>query len=161
MTDRLAALATLTTLPGAARERALHDFGEAYRDEPLVLDKWFTLQAAIAEDGTLERVRGLMGHPTFSIGNPNRVRALVGSFAMLNATQFHRADGSGYEFLARIVIEIDGANPQLASRLATAFGSWRMMDEPRRARAEAALRKIAKNSNISRDVADIVQRSLT
>jgi len=161
MTDRLAALGTLTTLPGEARERALQAFAEAYRDEPLVLDKWFTLQAAIAEDGTLERVRHLMGHPAFSMGNPNRVRALIGSFAMLNPTQFHRPDGSGYSFLADIVLQLDDANPQLASRLATAFGPWRMMDASRRTHAEAALRRIAKNSNLSRDVADIVQRSLT
>jgi aminopeptidase N len=160
MTDRLAALATLTTLPGEAREDALRRFGESYRDEPLVLDKWFTLQATIAEDGTLERVQRLMAHPAFSMGNPNRVRALVGSFAMLNPTQFHRADGSGYEFLSRIVLQLDGPNPQLASRLATAFGAWRLMSESRRSRAEAALRHIAEKGSLSRDVADIVQRSL-
>jgi aminopeptidase N len=160
MTDRLAALGTLTTLPGAARERALQDFAQTFRDEPLVLDKWLTLQAAIPEQGTLERVRGLMAHPAFSIGNPNRVRALVGSFAMLNPTQFHRRDGSGYDFVAQIVLQVDGSNPQLAARLATAFGPWRMMEEGRRALAEAALRNIAKYSNLSRDVADIVQRSL-
>jgi len=161
MTDRLAALGTLTTLPGDARERALREFAETYRDEPLVLDKWFGLQAGIAEDGTLERVQRLMNHSAFSIGNPNRVRALIGSFAMGNPTQFHRPDGAGYDFLGRIVLQVDGSNPQLASRLATAFGPWRMMDEGRRTRAEAALRTIAKNSNLSRDVADIVQRSLT
>jgi aminopeptidase N len=161
MTDRLAALGTLTTLPGQARESALLEFGERYCDEPLVLDKWFTLQAAIAEDGTLERVRRLMAHPAFSMANPNRVRALVGSFAMLNQTQFHRADGAGYDFVSQIVRQVDGSNPQLAARLATAFGSWRMMEQSRRSRAEAALRAIAKNSNLSRDVADIVQRSLT
>jgi aminopeptidase N len=87
------------------------------------------------------------------------VRALVGSFAM-NPTQFNRADGAGYDFLSRIVLQLDGANPQLASRLATAFGPWRMMDEGRRRRAEAALRRIAENANLSRDVADIAQRSL-
>jgi aminopeptidase N len=161
MTDRLAGLATLTTLPGAAREAALQRFGERYRDEPLVLDKWFTLQAAIAEPGTLDRVRGLMRHPAFALSNPNRVRALIGSFAMMNPTQFNRPDGSGYDFLADIVTGIDPSNPQLAARLATAFGSWRMLDAPRRAQAEKALRRIAEKPNLSRDLEDIAQRALT
>ena len=81
------------------------------------------------------------------------------AFAMLNPTQFHRADGSGYEFLSRIVLQLDGPNPQLASRLATAFGAWRLMSESRRSRAEAALRHIAEKGSLSRDVADIDQRS--
>jgi aminopeptidase N len=160
MTDRLAALGTLTTLPGDAREAALGAFAEGYAAEPLVLDKWFTLQAAIPEETTLERVRGLMSHPAFALTNPNRVRALVGSFAMLNPTQFHHASGSGYAFLAGQIVGIDDANPQLASRLATAFGNWRMMDRPRREQAEAALRSIAQKPKLSRDVADIVQRAL-
>jgi aminopeptidase N len=100
MTDRLAAFATLTTLPGDARERAIARFAELYGHEPLVLDKWFTLQAAIPEPGTLDRVRGLMSHPAFSMSNPNRVRALIGSFAAANPTQFNRPDGAGYAFLA-------------------------------------------------------------
>jgi aminopeptidase N len=160
MTDRLAALGTLTTIPGDAREAALRGFAETYAAEPLVLDKWFTLQAAIPEEATLERVRGLMNHPAFSMTNPNRVRALVGSFAMLNPTQFHHASGSGYAFLADQIVGIDDANPQLASRLATAFGNWRTMDWPRRERAEAALRSIAQKPKLSRDVADIVHRAL-
>jgi aminopeptidase N len=161
MTDRIAGLSTLTTLPGAAREAALQRFVERYRDEPLVLDKWFTLQAAIAEEGTLGRVKELMRHPAFSLSNPNRVRALIGSFAMMNPTQFNRPDGAGYDFLAEIVSGIDPSNPQLASRLATAFGSWRMLDASRRAQAEKALRKIAEKPNLSRDLGDIVQRALT
>jgi aminopeptidase N len=160
MTDRLAAFSVLTTIPGAAREAAIGRFGERYGDEPLVLDKWFTLQAAIAEPETLERVKRLMEHPAFSIANPNRVRALVGSFAMLNQTAFHRGDGSGYDFVANIVLQVDGSNPQLASRLLTAFGPWRMMEEARRKHAERALRRVAEKANLSRDVADIARRSL-
>jgi aminopeptidase N len=160
MTDRLAALGTLTTIPGAARETALAAFGQTYADEPLVLDKWFTLQASIPEPATLERVKDLMRHPTFAMTNPNRVRALIGSFAMLNPPQFHQPTGAGYDFLADIIIELDGSNPQLASRLATSFGSWRMMDQARRERAEKALHRIAEKANLSRDVGDIVQRSL-
>jgi aminopeptidase N len=160
MTDRLAAFGTLTTIPGEMREAAIARFGEQYRHEPLVLDKWFALQSAIAEPETLDRVKRLMDHPAFSIMNPNRVRSLVGSFAMLNLTEFNRADGAGYEFLADIVLHLDSLNPQLAARLLTAFGSWRIMDRDRRRRAELALRRIAENPSLSRDVGDIVQRSL-
>jgi aminopeptidase N len=160
MTDRLASLNVLMTLPGDAREHAIDTFEERYRDEPLVLDKWFTLQAAIPEDGTLERVRRLMSHPGFSINNPNRVRSLVGSFAMLNQMQFNRADGSGYDFLAEIVLRVDEFNPQLAARLLTAFGTWRMMEKTRRSHAKNALLRIAGKPNLSRDVSDIAHRSL-
>ncbi|WP_114945472.1 aminopeptidase N [Microvirga calopogonii] len=160
MTDRLASLSVLTSLPGAVREEAIARFGDRYRNEPLVLDKWFTLQAAIPEDGTLERVKGLMQHPAFSIANPNRVRALIGSFAMLNQVQFNRADGAGYRFLASIVLRTDELNPQLAARLLTAFSTWRMMENTRRSHAEEALRSIAQKPNLSRDVGDIVSRTL-
>jgi aminopeptidase N len=160
MTDRLASLGVLMMLPGEAREHAIDTFEERYRDEPLVLDKWFTLQAAIPEEGTLNRVKRLMGHPGFSISNPNRVRSLVGSFAMLNQMQFNRIDGSGYDFLADIVLRVDELNPQLAARLLTAFSTWRMMENTRRSHAKRALLRIAGKSNLSRDVGDIVLRSL-
>jgi aminopeptidase N len=160
MTDRLASLSVQTTLPGAVREEAIARFSDRYRNEPLVLDKWFTLQAAIPEDGTLDRVKDLMQHPAFSITNPNRVRALIGSFAMLNQVQFNRADGAGYRFLASIVLRADELNPQLAARLLTAFSTWRMMESTRRSHAEQALRSIAQKPNLSRDVGDIVSRSL-
>jgi aminopeptidase N len=160
MTDRLAAFAVLTSIPGEARESAIAVFGERFHDEPLVLDKWFTLQAAISERGTLDRVKRLMGHPAFSMGNPNRVRSLIGSFAMLNQAEFNRPDGAGYDFLAEVVLELDQGNPQVAARLLTAFGSWRMVEKNRRERAEQALRRIAEKPNLSRDVGDIAQRSL-
>jgi aminopeptidase N len=160
MTDRLASLSVLTTIPGKAREEAMARFGERYRNEPLVIDKWFTLQAAIPEDGTLERVKSLMEHPAFSIGNPNRVRSLIGRFAMLTQVQFNRADGAGYRFLASIVLRADELNPQLAARLLTAFSTWKMMESTRRKHAEQALLSIAGKPNLSRDVGDIVSRSL-
>lgn len=160
MTDRLAALGVLMTLPGEVREKAITRFEETYRDEPLVLDKWFTLQAAIPEDSTLERVKRLMTHSAFSLNNPNRVRALIGSFAILNQIQFNRVDGAGYTLLAAIVLQADELNPQLAARLLTAFSSWRMMEPVRRAHAKRALLSIAQKPNLSRDVGDIVNRSL-
>ncbi|SEP26607.1 aminopeptidase N [Methylobacterium sp. ap11] len=160
MTDRLAALATLSLVPGAAREAALARFGEAYRGEPLVLDKWFALQAMIPEAGTLERVRGLMHHAAFSLGNPNRVRSLIASFSLNNPTQFHRPDGAGYDLTAEVVLALDGKNPQVAARLLTAFNTWRMVEGGRRLRAEAALRRVAEAPGLSPDVSDIVGRSL-
>jgi aminopeptidase N len=160
MTDKLAALAVLSQIPGEARETALGAFATDYADNPLVLDKWLALQAAIPEDGTLARVRKLMQHPSFSLSNPNRTRSLIGSFAMANMSQFHRADGAGYEFLADIVLTLDGTNPQVAARLLGSFRTWRSLEQNRRMRAEAALRRVAAAGPLSPDVGDIVQRSL-
>ncbi|MGY2048771.1 aminopeptidase N [Methylobacterium sp. JK268] len=160
MTDRLAALAVLTLIPGAARERALAAFASAYRSEPLVLDKWFALQAMIPEPGTVARVRDLTRHEAFSAANPNRVRALIGSFSLNNPTQFHRADGAGYDLLAETVLDLDSRNPQVAARLLTAFNTWRMMEPGRRGLAEARLRAIAAAPGLSPDVGDIAGRSL-
>ncbi|HEY8567124.1 MAG TPA: aminopeptidase N [Beijerinckiaceae bacterium] len=160
MTDRLASLAVLTLLPGEAREQALADFGEQYATEPLVLDKWFALQAMIPEEGTLERIGRLMTHPAFAMTNPNRVRAIIGSFALNNPTQFHHRDGRGYEFLIDRAVELDGSNPQVAARLLTAFNSWRTVDGGRREKAENALRRLAGKGQLSPDVGDILQRSL-
>ncbi|WP_298960420.1 aminopeptidase N [uncultured Methylobacterium sp.] len=160
MTDRIAALAVLVPLTGETRERSFARFGAAYRDEPLVLDKWFALQATIPEPGTPERLRGLMRHEAFSLANPNRVRSLLGSFSLNNPTQFHRPDGAGYDLLAEIVLTLDGTNPQIAARLLTAFGTWRMVEPGRRAQAERALRGIAAKPGLSPDVSDIAARSL-
>jgi aminopeptidase N len=160
MTDRLAALAVLTIIPGTVREDAIAHFAERYRGEPLVLDKWLALQAMIPEVDTLERVKGLMDHSSFSITNPNRVRSLVGSFALNNPTQFNRADGAGYAFLADIALTLDHANPQVAARLLTAFGTWKTMEPGRRGQARAALERISRAQGLSPDVGDIVQRSL-
>jgi len=160
MTDRMAALATLSLHPVPERRAALDDFYRRYADDPLVTDKWFGLQAVIPEAGTLDRVKALMSHPAFSMGNPNRVRSLIGTFVQTNQTQFNRADGAGFEFLADVALELDPKNPQVAARLGTAFRSWRALEPVRRARAEAALRRIAAAPNLSRDLADIAGRSL-
>src|SRR5579884_1107171 len=110
------------------------------------------LQATIPEPATLARVRALTAHPAFSMANPNRVRALIGAFAQGNHTQFNRADGAGYDFVADIVLELDPKNPQVAARLMGAFRSWRALEPKRRARAEATLRRIAATPSLSRDV---------
>jgi aminopeptidase N len=160
MTDRMAALTTLSRCAVPERQAAINDFYRRYAADPLIVDKWLSLQATIPEAGTLERVRQLTAHSAFSLGNPNRVRALIGAFAQANQTQFNRADGAGYDFLAETVLALDPKNPQVAARLATAFRSWRALEPVRRERAEAALRRLAAAASLSRDVADIVARSL-
>jgi aminopeptidase N len=105
-------------------------------------------------------VQAFTQHPAFSFANPNRVRSLIGAFAQMNHKEFNRPDGAGYEFVADRILALDPANPQVASRLSTAFKSWRMLEPGRRARAEAALRRLAAGPNLSRDVGDIVERAL-
>jgi aminopeptidase N len=160
MTDRLAALAVLVQHHGPAREPALDAFEERYRADPLIIDKWLALQAAIPESGTIERVKALLNRPGFQATNPNRLRSLVGSFASLNPTQFNRPDGAGYAFLTDVVLGLDGRNPQVAARLLGAFKSWRALEPKRRAHAENALKRIAVVAGLSPDVRDIVDRSL-
>ena len=160
MTDLLAATSVLSRIPGEAREEALDRFAERYAAEPLALDKWFAIQAAVPDGGTLARVRELMSHPAFTFSNPNRVRSLIGSFTMANPTQFHRKDGTGYALLAETVLALNGTNPQIAARLLTGFGTWRTMEAERRNQARATLERIASTPDLSPDVSDIVQRSL-
>ncbi len=160
MTDRMAALETLALHDRPARAQALEDFYRRYADDPLIIDKWLALQASIPENATLERVRALATHRAFSFANPNRVRALIGSFAQVNHTQFNRPDGAGYEFVADVLVALDEKNPQVAARLMGAFRSWRALEAERRGRAEATLRRVAGRSSLSPDVADIVARTL-
>jgi aminopeptidase N len=160
MTDRIAALATLSLHAGPERTRTLADFYKRYAADALIVDKWFSLQALIPQPDTLDNVRALTGHPAFSMANPNRVRAVIGTFAQGNPTQFNRADGAGYEFIADTVLTLDPKNPQLAARLATAFRTWRTLETGRRGKAEAALLRIKAAPGLSRDVADIVERAL-
>jgi aminopeptidase N len=160
MTDRMAALATLSLHDVPQRQAALEDFYSRYSTDPLIIDKWLALQAAIPEAGTLERVKSLTAHPAFSMSNPNRVRSLIGSFAQANPTQFNRADGAGYDFVAEKILELDSKNPQVAARMMTAFRSWRAFESGRRGKAKAALQRVAATASLSADVKDIVSRTL-
>jgi aminopeptidase N len=160
MSDRMAALATLSLHESKERHACLEDFYRRYESDPLIIDKWFTLQASIPEPATLDRVRALTTHPSFSFANPNRIRALIGAFAQANPTQFNRIDGAGYQFVTQTVLQLDARNPQVAARLLSAFKSWRALEPSRRAEAEAALRQVAHVTTLSSDVKDIVQRSL-
>jgi aminopeptidase N len=160
MTDRMAALSTLSLCDVAERTAALDDFYARYAKDPLIVDKWLTLQATIPEPTTLDRVKALTNHPAFSFANPNRVRALIHAFALANHKEFNRADGAGYDFIVDTVLALDPKNPQVAARLLSALKSWRMLEPARRARAQAALRRVAAAPSLSRDVGDIVQRAL-
>ena len=160
MTDRMAALGVLAQVPGLAREDALATFYDMFKADALVVDKWFALQAMQPDADVIDRVRALMAHPAFSIRNPNRVRSLIGSFAGGNPTRFNAADGSGFAFVADVVIELDALNAQVAARLLSSFKSWRSLETGRRDKAEAALRRVVASGPLSADVADIATRSL-
>jgi aminopeptidase N len=160
MTDRIAALSTLSLHDAPERKAAFDDFYQRYHDDPLIIDKWFSLQAMTPDPATLDRVQALTEHPAFSMGNPNRVRSLIGAFAQGNQTQFNRPDGKGYEFVADRILALDPSNPQVASRMTTAFKSWRVLEPGRRAHAQTALQRIAAAPKLSRDVGDIVSRAL-
>ena len=158
MTDRLGALTALAGANAPEADAALEAFHDTFEDEPLVLNKYFTLEVMRSDGKALARTEALMAHPRFSLGNPNRVRSVVGAFAQ-NVAAFHAADGSGYRLLADTTITLDASNPQLAARLLTAFGDVRRFDAPRRAAAKAALERVAAAARSS-DVADIVRRLL-
>ncbi|APV48730.1 aminopeptidase N [Betaproteobacteria bacterium GR16-43] len=159
MTDAMGALECLANSAGAERDRALGMFYEKWKDEALVVDKWFRVQALSDLPKTLDRVRGLLEHPAFDLKNPNRVRALVHAFSG-NALHFHVADGSGYRFVAEQVVALDRLNPQIASRLARAFDRWKKYDGSRQAHARAALESIRAAEGLSSDVGEVVDRAL-
>lgn len=159
MTDSVAALSILSHLDVPSRDQALADFYARWHDEPLVLDKWFAVQARAARSNAVETVRALLSHPKFSLKNPNRIRALIGSFAQANPTGFNRADGEGYRLLAAQALEIDRFNPHMAARLLGAFESWRILEPTRRARAKAVLKELASQA-LSTDSYEIVTKTL-
>ncbi|MBB4658555.1 aminopeptidase N [Parvularcula dongshanensis] len=158
MTDEAAATAALAHAPVAEREAALARFYDRWKDDALVLNKWFAWQAAYTGPGALEEVRALTEHPAFDKGNPNKVRALIGVFAMENLPTFHAADGSGYDFFFDFVSELDGRNPQVASRLLTATESWRRLEPLRRDLIEKKLRSLAERKGLSDNLYETAQR---
>jgi aminopeptidase N len=162
MTDRLGALSALVNAQAELAEDALQRFHQQFRDEALVIDKWFTLQAMAPEkDGKVfARAKQLMLHPDFTLRTPNRARSLLMALCQSNPAAFHRADAAGYVFWADRVIEIDGINPQLAARLARAMDHWRRLAEPYRTAAQEALKRVAQRTELSDDVREIVTRAL-
>ena len=161
MTDRMAALSILVSNDAPGADAALADFYQRFEGDSLVIDKWFMVQALAPVQDALDRIRTLTRHPAFTLANPNRFRALLASFAVGNQSQFNRADGEGYRFVADWGLQMDARNPQVASRLLSAFRSWRALEPGRRGHAELALRSVAAHKNLSTDVADIVTRCLS
>ncbi|MDE8346068.1 MAG: aminopeptidase N [Acidocella sp.] len=159
MTDTLAALSTLVETEDAARDDALNDFYKTWRHNPLVLDKWFAVQARAGAPDTLARVAALTAHPDFDMRNPNRVRALIGVFSA-NMSKFHDVSGAGYRLLADTIIALDQKNPQIAARLATAMGSWRKYDTTRQSIMKAELERILAQGTLSHNTFEMASKAL-
>ena len=161
MTDAMAALTALASTDCPERIDALEKFSAKWKDEPLVMDKWFAVQATSRLPDTLASVKRLMSHPAFNLKNPNKVRSVIGSFCQGNHVRFHAADGSGYAFAADQVIALDPLNPQIAARLARSFDRWRKFDAKRQALMKEALERIRDNAGLSKDTTEVVTKALT
>ncbi|MEO7177635.1 MAG: aminopeptidase N [Allosphingosinicella sp.] len=159
MTDRQGALGALAGSDAPERQGALAAFYERYRSDPLVLDKWFTVQALSTRDDTLETVEGLARHPDFALSNPNRMRSLVGAFAA-NQRAFHDVSGRGYRFLADMILAVDRLNPQTAARLVAPLGRWLRFDPHRQDLMKAELERIVATPGLSKDVFEQASKSL-
>jgi aminopeptidase N len=159
MTDAMAALGTLANLDCPERESALQAFYERWKSEPLVVDKWLAVQAGSRLPQTLAQVKKLLAHPAFDLKVPNKVYALIRGFSA-NHVRFHAADGSGYAFLADQVIALNALNPQVAARMARSFDRWKRFDAPRQARAKAELERIRDAEGLTKDVAEVVTKTL-
>ena len=160
MTAAIAALEALGASGADDFQAALDQFHDRWRANPLVIDKWFAVQAAAPRADALARVEALRGHDDFNTRNPNRVRSLAAAFAMRNPRAFHAADGGGYRFLADLVRDVDAINPALAARLLTPFESWRRFDAGRQAHAKAALNSLSSLKQLSKNTAEMVARAL-
>jgi aminopeptidase N len=160
MTDSIGALGALIDCNCSEREEALSAFHNRWQHDTLVMDKWFALQAMSSARDTLHRVKQLTEHPLFSLRNPNKVRALIGSFARGNPINFHRLDGDGYGFVTDVVLRIDPLNPQVAAALIKVFSRWEKYAEPRRTLMQAQLKRVVETQRISRDVYEIASKSL-
>jgi aminopeptidase N len=160
MTDRMAALTCLVHNRLPKWQEALAAFYHQFEGDPLVVDKWFTLQATSPQEETLTAIEALMTHPAFTMRNPNRVRSLVGAFAQGNPARFHDLSGAGYAFLADRVIELDALNPQVAARLVSPLSRWRRYDSERQGLMKAQLERIQRQEKLSTDVGEIVGKSL-
>jgi aminopeptidase N len=160
MTDRYTALAASVGGWTSDAEALLGNFRTMFTADPLVLDKWLVLNAVAPEPNVVERVAAILADPAFPRNNPNRLRALVGSFGAGNPAQFARADGAGFRFVTEFVADVDKRNPQVAARVLTAFRVWRSYEAVRRGAAEAALTGLRDAGGLSRNTSDILERTL-
>ena len=159
MTDRQGALTVLASLEAEQRDQALRAFYERFEDDPLVIDKWFAVQASAQRADALAQVEALAKHPQFNPSNPNRLRSLAGAFGM-NQWVFHDSSGRGYRFLADLILAADRLNPQVAARLLPPLGRWRRFEEQRAALMRAELERIAAAEGLSKDVYEQASKSL-
>lgn len=162
MTDRFHALNALVNSGHELAAPALARFHALFKDEALVLDKWFALQAGTCDRGgqVLPAVRQLMSHPDFNLRNPNRARSLIFSYCSANPGAFHRTDAAGYVFWSERVMELDSINPQVAARLARALDRWKKLAEPYRSAAREAITRVAAKTDLSNDVREVVSHAL-
>ena len=160
MTDAIGGLAALALIGGELYERALADFYDRWKAEPLVIDKWFALQARDPDEGALGRVLALTAHPAFEAKNPNRLRALVSTFASFNPVRFHDPSGAGYRFLADQILATDGFNPMTAARLVEPLGGWRRYKPELGQLMKAELERILAAPGLSKNVFELVSRAL-
>jgi aminopeptidase N len=159
MTDRQGAFGVLANSLAPERDVAIAAFYDRFRDNGLVLDKWFSTQAFSIRPDTLDRVEELSRHPDFTLANPNRLRSLVGAMSG-NQLVFHEAGGRGYRFLADMLLKVDGLNPQTAAKLVPPLGRWRRFDEGRAALMKAELQRMLDTPGLSKDVFEQVSKSL-
>ena len=160
MTDQIAALSIITNSSNPSKQSALQSFYQQWKNEALVIDKWFTLQACSSTKDTFSTVQALMKHPAFEITTPNRVRSLIGAFSQANQIHFHAVNGQGYQFLADQVIALNTINPQVASRMVSALTQWKRFDKNRQTLMKQALEKIINTKDISKDVFEVASKSL-
>ncbi len=160
MTDVVAALSALAHIDTAASRDAFDRFYERWKDDALVIDKWLALQASSSLENTLDTVKGLMGHPAFSMEKPNKVRALIGTFTSQNHARFHDESGAGYRFLTENILALDRLNPQIAARLMTPYISYRRYCQKHQVMMEEQIRFIASQQDLSADVYEIVEKCL-
>ena len=159
MTDVMASLANLANTDCPERPQALSEFYETWKDDPLVMDKWLSIQALSPLPHTLDTVQALMKNPVFNIKNPNKIRSLIGAFST-NSVRFHEPNGDGYAFVADQVLAIDPMNPQIAARLASAFTLWKRYDKNRQKLMKEQLERILHTPKLSKDVHEIMSKSL-
>ncbi|MEW5057784.1 MAG: aminopeptidase N [Cycloclasticus sp.] len=160
MTDQMAALEQLSHLDSQQNSTYFSHFYQQWQHEDLVIDKWFSLQACSENTGALKRVKELLKHTDFDMKTPNRVRSVISAFALANPLHFHAADGSGYTFIADNIIELDAINPQVAARLANSLSRWKKFDRARQQLMKQQLQRIRSHTPLSKDVLEIVTRSL-
>ncbi|MBU3022907.1 aminopeptidase N [Aestuariibacter sp. A3R04] len=160
MTDTLGALKAAQTCGGTLFESLMASFEQTWNHDPLVLDKWFALHATTEREDILSHLTLLQSHPQFAMGNPNRVRALIGSFAFYNPTGFHRKDGTGYKYVTDYLIALDKQNPQVAARIVTPLTQWQNYAPDYQTRMKAQLNRLLCQENLSTDVFEKVSKSL-